>query len=167
MAYNQTRDNEYLKVKDTSTGQPEPVEGLNGGIKVTDGTTFITTADQTTLASNLGDTSADLGKTYVNYETGEELEWQGTVRGFIVTGTGGAAHVYGLARKASDLAAATTYSATETLGFHVDVVGSTAWSATFVDGGTVSFTPVAGEHYPWHLSSITSGTGGTGVVFIP
>jgi hypothetical protein len=97
MAYNQTRANEYLKVKDTSTGQPEPVEGLNGGIKVTDGTTFITTAQQTAFepggANPLGDTSADLGKTYVNYETGQEIEWQGTVRGFIVTGKGGARRV--------------------------------------------------------------------------
>ena len=82
-----------MKGKDTTTGQPEPIEVINGGAKVTDGTTFITTAQQTSLASTLGDTSADLGKTYVNYETGEEIEWQGTVRGFIVTGTGGAAHV--------------------------------------------------------------------------
>lgn len=81
--------------------------------------------------------------------------------------TNRAGHIYGLARKASDLAAATTYNSTEVVGFYVDVAGSTAWTAVFIDGGTVAFTPTAGEHYPWHLSSITSGTGGTGVLFLP
>lgn len=80
--------------------------------------------------------------------------------------TGGATNVYGLARSGADLAAGATYNSTEVLGFYCEVAGGD-WVMTFVGGGTVTFTPTAGTHYPYHLSSITSHASGTGVVFIP
>ncbi len=83
--------------------------------------------------------------------------------------TGGAAKVNGLARNAAKVTA-TSYSATEVLGFHVVVAGSGDWTLTFVDGSGLTVAPgglTAGQVYPEHLSAITVGTGGTALVFIP
>lgn len=73
---------------------PRDIDVTNHAMHVTDGTTFITTAEQTSLASSLGDTSADLGKTYFNYQTKQDLLWAGTVLEFIVTGENGSTRVY-------------------------------------------------------------------------
>ena len=75
---------------------------------------------------------------------------------------GGGSVVYGLARKGEAIQAATQYA-----GFRVDVPGTGTWSATFVDGGTVSFTPTAGEQFPWHVSSVTPASGGSGIGYLP
>lgn len=50
----------------------------------------------------------------------------------------------------------------EYFGFFVGTVGG-AWSITPIDSKVaVSFTPVAGKYYPFHVSSITPDAGGTG-----
>ena len=52
-------------------------------------------------------------------------------------------------------------------GFRVDVVGTTAWTFTFTNGGTVSFTPVAGEILDWDGQFTVIGTGGSGTGYLP
>ncbi len=69
--------------------------------------------------------------------------------------------VSGLISKGGALVADVAYN-----GFYVDVVGTTAWSATFVNGGTVSFTPIAGKSYPWAVTSVVPGTGGLAIGYL-
>ena len=70
--------------------------------------------------------------------------------------------VSGLISKGEALAAGTAYH-----GFRVDVVGTTAWTFTFTNGGTVSFTPVAGEIFDWDGQFTVIGTGGSGAGYLP
>ncbi len=70
--------------------------------------------------------------------------------------------VSGLISKGEALAAGTAYH-----GFRVDVVGTTAWGASFVNGNAVSFTPIAGEEFAWDVSTVTPGTGGSGIGYLP
>jgi len=85
-------------------------------------------------------------------------------------GTGGAAHVYGLARNCV-VQGAGTYNATEVLGFVCSVASSADWSITPKDGTAVTTidkgTFAAGQTYPIHATSITVGTGGEALLFIP
>ncbi len=70
--------------------------------------------------------------------------------------------VSGLVSKGEALAAGTAYR-----GFRVDVVGTTAWTFTFTNGGTVSFNPVAGEIFDWDGQFTVIGTGGSGAGYLP
>ena len=69
--------------------------------------------------------------------------------------------VSGLVSRGGVLVAGTAYR-----GFRVDVVGTTAWSATFTNGVTVNFTPLAGEEFSWDVSTVTPGTGGSGIGYL-
>ena len=69
--------------------------------------------------------------------------------------------VSGLISKGGVLGAGIAYH-----GFRVDVVGTTAWSATFTNGVTVNFTPLAGEEFSWDVSTVTPGTGGSGIGYL-
>ena len=83
--------------------------------------------------------------------------------------TNDAAHVTGLASKAV-VQGAGTYNSTEILGYRVLVTGSADWSITTKNGAAVTI-PVAamvlGQVYPEHLTSITVGTGGSALLYIP
>ena len=69
------------------------------------------------------------------------------------------------------VAAAGAYSATEVLGFICTTPGSGDWSITPIEGTAVTgidpATFSAGGVYPIHASSVTVGTGGEAVLFIP
>ena len=82
----------------------------------------------------------------------------------------GGQQIYGLARKIVSQSAG-TYNTTEILGYRVITAGSGNWSLTSVDGAAVTgIVPtgfVVGEVYPEHLSSITVGTGGVALLYIP
>ena len=56
---------------------------------------------------------------------------------------------------------------TRYIGCRLDVVGTTAWTFTFTNGGTVSFTPVAGEILDWDGQFTVIGTGGSGTGYLP
>lgn len=56
-------------------------------------------------------------------------------------------------------------AATEYVGFRVVLAGTGDWSATFINGGTVSFSVSAGETFDWHVSNVTVGTSGTAIGF--
>ena len=83
----------------------------------------------------------------------------------------GAAHFYALARKPVKQAAG-TYSATEILGYRVLTAPTADDSAlTGVDGTAQTALPAAGfaagSTYAEHLSSITVGTGGVFLLYLP
>jgi hypothetical protein len=83
--------------------------------------------------------------------------------------TNGAAHIFGLASKGVSQTAG-TYNTTEVLGYRVVVAGTGDWTAILKNGGTITIPAAAmilGEVYPEHLSSITVGTGGTALLYIP
>lgn len=79
----------------------------------------------------------------------------------VIGGPSNPVPVSGLVAKGAALVTGTAYQ-----GFRVDLPGSTTWSATFSGGGTVSFTPLAGEEFPWSVSSVTPGTSGTGIGYL-
>lgn len=83
-------------------------------------------------------------------------------------GIGGAAMVYGLARKAV-VQGAGTYSATEIVGYRVLVAGTTDWTIDPIDSA-IAVVPAAamvvGQVYPEHLTSITVGTGGSALLYL-
>jgi len=86
-------------------------------------------------------------------------------------GTNGSAHFYALARKPVKQAAG-TYSATEILGYRVLTAPTADNSAlTGVDGVAQTALPAAGfaagSTYSEHLSSITVGTGGVFLLYLP
>lgn len=63
-----------------------------------------------------------------------------------------------------------TYSATAVNGYRVLVAGSANWSLTFSGGGVASVPAAAmtvGDVYPEALTSITVGTGGSALLYIP
>jgi len=82
----------------------------------------------------------------------------------------GARVVYGLARNLV-VQAAGIYNTTEVLGFICTAPGSGDWSITPVGGSAVTgidpATFTAGQVYPIHATSITVGTAGEAVLFIP
>ncbi len=66
------------------------------------------------------------------------------------------------------LGSGATYNALPIIGFWVTAVGSANWSLTFADGSVQSIPDTAlvlGDVYTFNLISITSGTGGTAVLF--
>ena len=83
---------------------------------------------------------------------------------------GGAAHVYGLARKVTTgPETAGTYNSTEILGFNVLNAGSAdSWVLSYVDGGvsTIGFGDMREGYFPAHLASIVIPTDGVAEVFI-
>ena len=82
---------------------------------------------------------------------------------------GGAASVTGLATNAV-VQGAGTYNATQILGYRVLVQGSANWSETPINGSaqTIPFAAqIIGAINPEHLSSITVGTGGSALLYIP
>ena len=94
----------------------------------------------------------------------------GEERNIPVQGTNSALHVYGLARNWV-VQAAGTYNTTEILGFICTTPGSGDWTADPIGGASVgSIDPAtftAGGVYPMHAESITVGTGGEALLFIP
>ena len=84
--------------------------------------------------------------------------------------TNGGAHVYGLARNLV-VQAAGTYNTTEVFGFICTTPGSGDWTIDPISGSSVGgiapTTFTAGQVYPIHAESITVGTGGEAVLFIP
>ena len=82
----------------------------------------------------------------------------------------GAAHVYGLAQNLV-VQAAGTYNTTNVLGFICTAPGTGDWTIDPVGGASVggidAATFTAGQIYPVHAESITVGTGGEAVLFIP
>jgi len=82
----------------------------------------------------------------------------------------GIKRVYGLARNIK-VQAAGTYNTTDVIGFICTAPGSGDWSITPVDGTAVTgidpATFSAGQVYPIHATSITVGTAGEAVLFIP
>jgi len=83
--------------------------------------------------------------------------------------TNGAKHVIGLATNGV-LQAAGTYTATDVLGYKVLVQGSADWSITLKDGSalTIPFgSMTVGDIFPEHLVSITVGTAGQALLYIP
>ena len=82
----------------------------------------------------------------------------------------GSTKVYGLARNLK-VQAAGTYNTTEVLGFICTAPGSGDWTIDPIGGSSVgSIDPAtftAGQIYPIHAESITVGTAGEAVLFIP
>jgi len=83
----------------------------------------------------------------------------------------GAAHVYGLGRNMVRQTAG-TYNSTQVLGFLVEAQPSADDTAiTSVDGAAVTAidaaTFIEGTVYPIHASSVTVGTGGEFLLFLP
>lgn len=66
--------------------------------------------------------------------------------------------VYGMARAGEAIQLNTEYA-----GFYCTVAGSTASTFAFVDGGSVSFTPVVGQQYDWHGQFTVMGTSMAGI----
>lgn len=69
---------------------------------------------------------------------------------------------------ADQVAAVTTAGndTTEYRGFFCVAPGTgSTWTVTFVNGGSVTFTPEAGKEYKWHVSAINT-TGVTGPSYI-
>lgn len=106
--------------------------------------------------------------TFKESDTGNEYEYSGS--SWVLTSTGGSANVSGLATNAVILAAASTYNTTDILGYKITAQGTADWSITLKNGSaiTVPFASmIVGDVLPEHLSSITSGTGGTAILYIP
>ncbi len=83
--------------------------------------------------------------------------------------TDGAANVSGLASNGV-LQSVGTYSATDVLGYKVLAQGSADWSITLKDGSalTIPFASmIVGDILPEHLVSITVGTAGQALLYIP
>ena len=94
-------------------------------------------------------------------------EWDGD--SWVLRSIAGAGVVYGLARNAVSQGAG-TYNSTEIMGYRVVVAGTGDWTINGVAGGAVTIAAagmVVGQVYPEHLDSITVGTGGTAVLYIP
>ena len=65
----------------------------------------------------------------------------------------------GLSKNAATVTgSATTYNSNEIQGFLVEDNGggTLTWSATFKGGGTITFVPIIGKDYRWHLTSLTT-----------
>ncbi len=83
---------------------------------------------------------------------------------------GDAAKIYSMARKMV-VQSAGTYSATEVLGYRVLIQGTGDWQIQGVDDASPVTVPFAamleGVQYAEHLKSITVGTGGSVILYIP
>jgi len=83
--------------------------------------------------------------------------------------TNNSAHVIGLATNGV-LQSAGTYNSTSVLGYRVLVQGSVNWSITLKNGSslTIPFAAmIVGDILPENLVSITVGTGGQALLYIP
>lgn len=68
------------------------------------------------------------------------------------------------------LQGAGTYNSTDVLGYRVVVQGSANWTLDPKNGSSISVPQgafVVGAVYPEHLDSITVGTGGQAILYIP
>jgi len=101
------------------------------------------------------------------YPSGSIDEYSGTA--WVNISTNGAKHVSGLSTNAV-IQGAGTYNTTEVLGYRVLVQGSANWAETPVDGTSQAIpfaAQIVGNINPEHLSSITVGTGGSALLYIP
>jgi len=106
---------------------------------------------------------------FVDDATGIVYEWRGATLGMVAVDANGAALVSGLATNAV-VQGAGTYNATEILGYRVLVQGSGNWAETPINGSaqTIPFAAqIVGNINPEHLSSITVGTAGSALLYIP
>lgn len=102
---------------------------------------------------------ADLDLTNRDYDSTTNRDRQ-----FPAEGVNGALAVYGCARNLQKISTAGNDATEYAGGFYVESVGTGDWTIYPVDSGSsISFTPVAGTFYPYHVTRIDT-TGVTGTV---
>jgi hypothetical protein len=114
-----------------------------------------------------GEDGVGIGSTALELDTMDA--YVRTSAGWAQIVSAGVEQASGLAGQAVALTAASTYNTTEIKGLLVTASGSASWTLVFKNGGSMTVPQTAllvGTVYPFNLSSITSGAGGTAVLFI-